>query len=150
MRKCAAEHVSGSTLAQPPPHSRSNSFSALARSCSAFTQLLTLLRSQKDALLERLGGKGGVTKEEVTFYRDCRPERVRKQGEGRGVAKGGGGITHADGKALESPATSITGRLGPQGGVGGGGWGPDRGPHRFPPRRRGALGRGALREGLRR
>jgi len=67
------------------------------------------LTKENEGLMRKVGGgNGGVLKEEVTFFRDCRPERVRRT-EGHG--KGGGFLAKEEG-SLTSPAKSIRSKLG--------------------------------------
>lgn len=33
------------------------------------------ITKENDTLMNKIGGTDGITREEVTFYRDCRPER---------------------------------------------------------------------------
>ncbi|GMH90293.1 hypothetical protein TrVE_jg4796 [Triparma verrucosa] len=77
------------------------------------------LKRENDNLMERAGGGRGVTKEEVTFYRDCRPERLRRNvstGNGRVGSPTRTTTVNSNSSTLSSPAKKIRGRLGPQGG----------------------------------
>ena len=71
------------------------------------------LNRENERLVERVGGGRGVMREEVTFYRDCRPERLRKSGKPKNSTPGKS-ITNSNQSALASPARSIRGKLGPQ------------------------------------
>ena len=60
----------------------------------------------------------------MTFYRDCRPERLRRHQSQPNFPDSPSRINSADASTLASPARSMRGRLGPQangGGRGGGG-----------------------------
>ena len=72
------------------------------------------IKKENEELLGRRGD-GGIVKEEVTFFRDCRPERVRKSqnkdhdgydGHSRSVPGSNKNAT-----VLSTPATAMSGRL---------------------------------------
>ncbi|GMH72657.1 hypothetical protein TL16_g05973 [Triparma laevis f. inornata] len=75
------------------------------------------LKRENDNLMDRAGGGRGVTKEEVTFYRDCRPERLRrnvKNKTGRSSSPTKTTTVNSNSSTLSSPAKKIRGRLGPK------------------------------------
>jgi len=74
------------------------------------------LSKENNSLVSKIGGStGSVTKEEVTFYRDCRPERVRRT-ESCGPSFPRKSTATANGNEnytnLSSPARAIRSKLG--------------------------------------
>ncbi|GMI43945.1 hypothetical protein TrCOL_g13389 [Triparma columacea] len=72
------------------------------------------LSKENSSLLDKIGGGRGITREEVTFYRDCRPERLRRHQPQPNLPDSPSRINSADASTLASPARSMRGRLGPQ------------------------------------